>query len=235
MTPEKENIRGNDALNLIEQVRRDRTLVNMRMPETDMELLTVIDGIQTSKNGRVFAVDVPVDLKRALDSIVYGSLKFEFMDSKKVPCEFTASTAEISADRIWVTFPDVIYREQKREDFRVEVPLRTRLCFRKDTDPYRMNVSNISMGGILITLRADARDAHILSVGEELRDIQLVFPSESVQIREAVVARMEEGVPARSVHFGIQFVGINEDERRVLKEILYKLQREFLARRAGTA
>ena len=235
MAAERENIRGKDVLNLIDQARRDKTLVNMRLLENDVELLTVIDGIQTSKNGRIFVVDVPEDLKKGLDAIDYRTLEFEFMDSKKVPCEFTASMAEILADRIWVMFPDVIYREQKRDDFRVEVPFRTRLCFRKDTVQYKMNVSDISMGGLLITLRVGARDAQILSVGEKLRDIELVFQSESVQVREALVIRMEEGILGRSVHFGVQFIGIHGDERRVLKEILYGLQREFLARRAGTA
>jgi len=222
-------------LNLIEQIQRNKTLVNMRLPETNMELLTVIEGIQSSKKGRVFVVDVPVDLKKGLDSLDYRILEFEFMDSNRVPCEFRASTAEISADGIWVMFPEVIYREQKREDFRVEVPLKTCLCFRKDTDQHKMNVSNISMGGLLITLRTGARRAQILSVGEKLRDIELVVKSERIQITEAEVVWMEEGVPAHSVHFGIQFTGIYGRDRRILKEILYKLQREFLARRAGTA
>lgn len=234
MAAERENVRGKDVLNLIDEVRRGKTLVNMRLLENDVEILTVIDGIQTSRKGQIFAVDVPEDLKKGLDAIDYRTLEFEFMDSNKVPCEFTASTAEISADRIWVMFPDVIYREQKRDDFRVEVPLRTSLCFRKDTVQYKMNVSNISMGGLLITLRVGARDAQILSVGEKLRDIELVFQSESVQVREALVIRMEEGIPGRSIHFGVQFIGIHGDERRVLKELLYKLQRLVLARRAGT-
>lgn len=235
MTGEKERLRGKDALNLIEQVQRDRTLVNMRLLKNGIELLTVIDNIQTSKKGRIFAVDVPADMKGGLDFVDYGSLEFEFLDSNKVPCGFTTSAAEISADRIWVMFPDVIQREQKREHFRIEAPLSAKLSFIKDMVRYLLNVSNISMGGLLVTLRIGAKRDRVLSVGENLRDIQLVFPSDSVQIQEAVVAWEDEGVMARSVHFGIQFTGIHPDERRALKEILYNLQREFLARRAGTA
>ena len=235
MAAEIENIRGKDVLNLIDQVRRGKTLVNMRLLENDVELLTVIDGIQTSRNGRIFAVDVPKDLKKGLDAIDYRTLEFEFIDSKKVPCGFTASTSEILADKIWVIFPDVIYREQKREHFRIEAPLRATFCFKKDDVQHLMRVSNISMGGLRITVRTGPGESQILSVGEKLRDIELIFSSESVKIKAAVVAWVEKGVLAPIVHFGIQFTGIHGNERRVLKEILYKLQREFLARRAGTA
>lgn len=235
MTAERENIRGKDVLNLIDQVRRDKTLVNMRLLENDVEILTVIDGIQTSRNGQIFAVDVPEDLKKGLDAIDYWTLEFEFMDSKKVPCEFTASTSEILGDKIWVMFPDVIFREQKRGHFRIEAPLRARLCFKKDNVHHLMNVGDISMGGLLITLRAGARESQILSVGEELRGIELICSAESVKIKEAVVVWMDEGILAPSFHFGIQFTDIHGNERRVLKEILCELQREFLARRAGTA
>jgi len=233
MAAERENIRGKDVLNLIDQVRRGKTLVNMRLLENDVELLTVIDGIQTSRNGPIFAVDVPENVKKDLDAIDYRTLEFEFMDSKKVPCGFRASTLEILGDKIWVMFPDVIYREQKREHFRIEAPLGARLCFEKDNAQHLMSMSDISMGGLLITLRAGARDSQILSVGEELRGIELICSSESVKIKKAVVAWMDEGVLAPRVQFGIQFTDIHGDERRVLKEILYELQREFLARRAG--
>jgi len=235
MAAERENIRGKDVLNLIDQVRRGKTLVNMRLLENDVELLTVIDGIQTSRNGPIFAVDVPENVKKDLDAIDYRTLEFEFMDSKKVPCGFRASTLEILGDKIWVMFPDVIYREQKREHFRIEAPLGARLCFEKDNAQHLMSMSDISMGGLLITLRAGARDSQILSVGEELRGIELICSSESVKIKKAVVAWMDEGVLAPRVQFGIQFTDIHGEERRVLKEILYELQREFLARRAGRA
>ena len=235
MTGEKENLRGKDALNLIEQVQRDRTLINMRLRKSGIELLTLIDDIETSKKGGVFAVDLTADMKVGLDSANYDSLEFEFLDSNKVPCGFTAHAAEITFDRLWVMLPDVIHREQKREHFRVEAPLSARLCFTKDTVNYMLNVSNISMGGILVTLRIGANRDRILTVGERIQDIQLAFPSDSVQIREAVVAWKEEGVVGRSIHFGIQFTGMRIDQRRILKEILYDLQRAFLARRAGTA
>jgi c-di-GMP-binding flagellar brake protein YcgR len=235
MAGRKENIRGKDVSNLIEQVQRDRTLVNMRLSNTDMELLTLVDDIQTSKRGRMFAVDLTADLKKRLDSTNDASLRFEFTDSNKVPCEFTSSPVEISADRIWVLFPNVIYREQKREHFRIEAPLGTRLCFTKDTEKHLMNVSDISMGGILVTLRIGVRHDRILSVGERLRDIEITFPSDRVQVQEAVVVRQEERTLTRTVHFGIQFKAIDGNEKRALKEILYNLQREFLARRAGTA
>jgi len=231
----KEHIRGRDILNLIEQVQREKTLVNMRLRKTDMELLTLIDGIQLSKRGPAFAVDLHADLKDGLDSMDDPSLKFEFTDSNKVPCEFIASPVEISNDRIWVLFPDVIYREQKREHFRIEAPLGTRLCFTKDAETYQMNVSDISMGGILVTVRIKSSRDRILSVGERLLDIEIIFPLDRLQIREAVVVRQEERAPNHTFHFGIQFKAIDGNERRALKAILYNLQREFLARRAGIA
>jgi len=234
MTGTKDHIRGKDVLNLIEQLQREKTLVNMRLRNTDMELLTLIDGVQLSKKGPAFAIDLHSELIEALDSSDDPVLKFEFTDSNKVPCEFTASPTEISDDRIWVLFPGVIYREQKREHFRIEVPLGSRLCFTKNKTEYLLNVSDISMGGVRVTFRIGGGRNRIINIGERLRDIEIIFPEERLKIREAVVVREEQGIPGRTINFGIKFKAIDGDERRALKGILYDLQREFLARRAGT-
>jgi c-di-GMP-binding flagellar brake protein YcgR len=235
MAVHRENIRGRDILNLIEQVHRDRTLINMRLLDSDMELLTLIDDIQTSKRGWLFSVDLAPDLKQRLDSTNDPSLRFEFTDANKVPCEFITSPVEISTDRVWLLFPDVIHREQKREHFRIETPIGTRVCFQKNGEAHQLNVSDISMGGILATVRIKGRHRHILSVGDRLLDIDICFPSTRLRIREAVVIRQEERMSPLTLYYGIQFKAVDIDENRSLKEILYSLQREFLARRAGIA
>jgi len=234
MGVERENIRGKDVSNLIERIQEDRTLINMQLMENGQELLTLIDDIRSAKNGLLFAVDMSEDLKNS-GSADFLALKFQFLDANKVPCEFIASSVEISDNRIWVMFPEVIYREQKREHFRIEAPLGARVSFRKGDATFRMNVSNISMGGLLVTIRVRATDANFLSVGERLQDTELVFSTQIVRIKDAVVAWAEGDVLAPSAHFGIQFTAIDEVERRLLKRVLYELQREFLARRAGTA
>jgi c-di-GMP-binding flagellar brake protein YcgR len=235
MMRRKDSIRGKDISNLIEQVQRDRTLLNMRLRNSDLELLTLIDSIQASKRGQVFSVDLTAELKERLDAMEETSMQFEFTDSNKVPCEFTASPVETSEGMVWILFPDVIYREQKREHFRIEVPLGSRLCFEKNGETYRLNVSDISMGGVLVTVRIRERHQEILTVGDRLRDFEIVFPSTRLQIRDAVVVRQEERTMPRTIHYGIQFKAVDIAEKRALKEILYNLQREFLARRAGIA
>jgi len=206
----------------------------MRLHNTDLEMLTLIHAIQPSKKGHMFGVDLTADLKQRLAVAGDAALRFEFVDSNRVPCEFTASPVDVSNDTIWVLFPEVIYREQKREHFRIEVPLGTRFCFKKGAETCQMNVSDISMGGVLVTRRVTGRREQVLSVGDRLRDVEIVFPSHCLKVQEAEVVRQEER-PPRTIHFGIQFKSLDLDERRVLKHILYDLQREFLARRAGTA
>ena len=235
MTWRKENIRGKDVSNLIQQVQRDRTLVNMRLLNSDLELLTLIDDIQASKEGPLFSVDLTPELSQGLHARDEASIRFEFTDSNKVPCEFVASPVEISTDRVWLLFPDVIHREQKREHFRIETPIGTRVCFQKNGEAHQLNVSDISMGGILVTVRIKGRHRHILSVGDRLVDIDICFPSARLRIREAVVVRQEERMSPLTIYYGIQFKAVDIEESRSLKEMLYSLQREFLARRAGIA
>lgn len=234
MIVQKESIRGKDVSNLIEQVWQDRTLINMRFMEDDQELLTVIDGVRSTRKGLLFAVDLSDELKgtESADSL---ALKFEFLDANKVPCEFTGTSVEISDNRIWVMFPEVIYREQKREHFRVEAPLGAKVRFKKDDVVYKMNVSNISLGGLLVTIRVRTKDFQVLRVGEKLQDTELVFTGQVVKVKGAVVVWAEENILTPSAHFGIQFTAVDGVERRLLKTTLYELQRKFLARRAGTA
>lgn len=231
----KEQIRGKERVNLIERVHKDKPLVNMRLPAHDYEVLTVIDDIDTTKEGGLFAVDIPEDLREALIDMDCWSVAFEFMDGNKVPCTFTTSSASISGDKMWILFPDVIYREQKREHFRVEAPLEASLCFKKDEVQYRLNVSNISMGGLLITIRTAMGDTRLPRVGERLVDVEFVLAAGSVHIQEALVAWMDRGASLSTIQLGIQFIRLGRDERHLLREIVYELQREFLARRAGRA
>jgi len=234
MLRQQEELRGKDVSNLIEQVQSNRTLVNMRLHNTDLELLTLIHAIQPSRKGHMFGVDLPPDLKQRVAVMYDGVLIFEFVDSNRVPCKFTALPVEASNDTLWVLFPEVIYREQKREHFRIEAPLRTRFCFKRDEEFYRMPVSDISMGGALVTRRIAGGRDQVLHVGDRLRDVEITFPSHCLKVREAVVVRQEERVP-RTLFFGIQFKSLKQNEKRALKHILYDLQRKFLARRAGTA
>ncbi|MFO7985853.1 MAG: PilZ domain-containing protein [Desulfatiglandaceae bacterium] len=231
----REKIRGRETVNLIEQVWKNKPLVNMRLSAHDFEILTVIDGIETSKKGRVFAVDVPVDLKEGFDAMDHWSVEFQFTDANRVPCRFTTFSAGIWDDKMWILFPEVIYREQKREHFRVEAPLKASFCLKKDETQYMLNVSNISMGGLLVTVRTGPGYPQILHVGERLKDTEIVLASGSVHIKEAVVRWTDKGALASTIQFGIQFTGMHQEERRFLREIVYELQRAFLARRAGTA
>mgnify|MGYP006292849781 CR=1 FL=1 len=224
-----------ETLNLIEQVCESKALVNMRLMDHDFEILTVIDDIEFSKKGFLFTVDVPEKMKKKLDGMDHLSVEFEFTDLNKVPCWFTSFSTGMSDNKMCVLFPDVIHREQKREHFRVEAPLEARLCVIKDSNEHFFNVSNVSMGGLLITVRAGTPNAKILGVRERLRDMEFVLSLGSVHIKEAVVVwKAEEALPS-TTHFGIKFTKMDKDQRRVLRDIVYELQRAFLARRAGTA
>ncbi len=235
MVANKERVRGKERVHLIEQVQKDKPLINMRVPARDYEILTVIDGIEISKKGNVFAVDVPEDVRKGFDEEDACPLEFEFVDANDVPCTFTSSSAGISDDKVWILFPEVIYREQKREHFRVEVPLEASLRFSRDDMTYLLNVSNISMGGMLITVRTGKKDAPFLGVGEKLQDAEFVLTSGSIHIQAAEVAWVDEGASMSTVQMGIQFTRIDRDQRCLLRDTVYELQREFLARRAGTA
>ena len=225
-------IQGKNRFDIFEQLRKDKTLIQMRLLGADYEQLTIIIGIQARKNMLFFLIDYPKGFKEAVSDVEVWEMRFEFIGNDNLQYIFKTSDGEISGNEIWIKFPEFIEKIQRREHFRIEVPLGTKLHFEKKSAGIEMNVIDISLRGALVT---SIQKNAILKSREDLIDVQLVFPSKKkdlmVHIKKASVKRMGRNAPMERYTYILYFAMIKKNEEAALTKIIYELQRKLLQKR----
>ena len=225
-------IKDKERFTILKQLEKDKTLIKMRLPGTDYERLTMITGIRTRKKENFFLIDNPKGFKEVVSRIDILEMRFEFVGNDNLLYVFRTSGGEISDDKILIRFPEGIERIQRRKHFRVETPFETKLYFEKDSVMFEMNILNISLGG---DLAFSVGKEAILKVGDEFRDLKLVFPSENedmiVQVKMASVRRVEEEQGMNRFRYGFYFIEIGKSDKKVLNEVIYELQKDYLRKR----
>jgi c-di-GMP-binding flagellar brake protein YcgR len=225
-------IQGKKKFDIFEQLRKDKTIIKMRLLGADYEQLTIIIGIQAIKDMLFFLIDYPKGFKEAVSDVEVWEMRFEFIGNDNLPYIFKTSGGEIIGNEIWIRFPESIEKIQRREHFRIEVPLGTKLHFKKKSAGIEMKVIDISLRGVLVnSIQKNA----ILKSREDLIDVQLVFPSEKkdlmVHIKKASVKRMGKNAPMERYSYILYFAMIEKNEEAALTKIIYELQKKVLQKR----
>jgi len=179
-----------------------------------------------------FLIDYPKGFKEAVSDVEVWEMRFEFIGNDNLQYIFKTSDGEISGNEIWIRFPEFIEKLQRREHFRIEVPLGTKLHFEKKTAGIEMDVIDISLRGALVT---SIQKNAILKSREDLIDVQLVFPSEKkdlvVHTKKVSVKRVEKDSQSKRYTYGLYFAKTEKDEEALLTKIISKLQIKFLQKK----
>jgi hypothetical protein len=235
---ERQKIQGKSIFNILKQLRNDKTLVNLHILDTNYEHLTIITGIRPKNNPPLFRIDDSEGLRETIADTDKMRIRFEFTGRDKTLHTFRTSGGEIYTKEIWIRFPDVIERIQRREYFRLEVPMGTKLFFRTATAQCEMDVIDVSVGGVLgvfVNLKNEIEKGSKLEAGETLGDLQLVFPSKEeelgVYIKGSLIKRVEKDPQTKRYRYALQFTEIQKSEEKALLQIIFRFQREFLRKR----
>jgi c-di-GMP-binding flagellar brake protein YcgR len=220
---------------ILEQLKADGTLVSIQMPERDYQNITVVTEIIQSGKQNHFYIDLPAGFKEVAITRGGWRLSFEFTGRDKVKYSFLAKGQKIERDQVLVDFPEAIDRKQRRQDFRVKPPMGTFFDFTlKDTD-YQASVINISLGGILIIRTKGIEKKPLLHVNQTLLNTRVLFTVEEAQvkvkIKKAIVRRIEEGPEKTRYRYAFQFIDIDRENRQILLQNIYQVQREMLLRK----
>ena len=232
-----ERIRHKSRLNIFRQLKRDKTLIRMHLLGHQYERLTVVTGIRNQQKTPFFLIDCPQGFKKAAAGIDDCRIRFEFTGKDKIKYVFRTSGKTLFGKEICIRFPEVIERIQRRRHFRLTPPLGTLLFINAKPTIRKMNVIDISEGGVLgalnkgVSLSADP----LFKVGHHLKDMELIFPAEVetilVQIKEAIIRRLgKDPVTGRST-CAFQFMDIEKYPRKTLIELIYQFQRDILRNR----
>ncbi|MDY6791224.1 MAG: PilZ domain-containing protein [Thermodesulfobacteriota bacterium] len=233
-----EKIEGQHIADILTTIKKDKTLIKMRLTGKNYECLTIITNVYPNKKNRTFMIDSPKDFQPASGGLNNLKMNFKFTGKDNLSYSFKTSGGEIHHDEIKVNFPDFINRKQRRKDFRLEVPAGTKLHVRINSKLLKMNVIDVSLGGTLIALvghMPEIEEKHFLKVGDCFEDIELLFPLEGKffksKIKKATIVRAVKGSLKPKNCCALQFVSIDKNEQKSLTKFIYKYQQQLLRKR----
>ena len=231
-------IEGNAIKEIFKELIRDKTFIRIRLIEGDYERLTLMTGIRKKLRNQIFQIDYPQGFKEAVAGSSNWKADIAFTGNDNLKYSFIATGGQILQDEIRIPFPRSIQRHQRRKHFRLDAPDGTTLTFNVKADVCKEKVIDISLGGAMIALVYPGdKDPNGLPfiIGDVLRDVELIFPSETgdqkIDIKKAVVVRIEDGRSGPQKYCGLQFIEIEKNQIKALTEFIYNYQRRFLRKR----
>jgi c-di-GMP-binding flagellar brake protein YcgR len=235
---ESETIKGAAIRKLFEDLRQHKTPLKLTVVDTDEGHLTRITALVNRNQAPHFVIDTPQGLAHATAKTAPRHFLFEFTGKDHVKYTFRAIGVEIDDNRIYVKCPREVERWQRRELFRLNAPLGTKLCLSHDALRYELDVIDISIGGTLATLVLSGPhdpDAPPFDDARILKNIELVFPSEimrqPIQIKTVQLKRLKPNSEKTGYEVAFEFDKINTREQKRLTDLIYRLQRQALRHR----
>ena len=238
---EIEKIRGAAILKLLTELHQDKTPLKIRWTDDDGGYSIHIAHIQKRKRTFHFLLNSQDNFLKTWESVNPSRLRFEFVDKENIKYAFETGPGELSRKALWIAFPEVIHRYQRRSLFRLDAPPGTRLFFDINDVRYKLLVINVSLGGTLgVLVSLTKRMEHELTLHKPhiLKNVELVFPSKKqieqdsvVRIKSCQIKRQKRNPVTQKFECAMEFMGIDEDEQKKLTQLFYRWQREYLRRR----
>ena len=235
---EFEKIEGAAIPKLFEELLHHKTLLKLTIVGTDDEHLTLITALVNRNKVPHLVIDTPEGLHHAIAEIDPRHLHFEFTGKDHIKYTFRTIGGEIDKNRIYVKCPREVERWQRRELFRLNAPVGTKLCLPHDTVRYELDVIDISIGGTLATLvRTNSHDLETppFDDAQVLKGVELVFPSEimkqPIKIKTVQLKRLKLNSEKTGYEVAFEFYKISRGEQKRLTDLIYRLQRQALRHR----
>jgi hypothetical protein len=195
----------------------------------------LITNIRRQNGVPCFAIDYPRGFREVTAKVHSWRLRFECTGRDKLHYVFRTFGGEMVQGDIWLEFPEIIQRWQRRKNFRLELPSGTRIHFHLDEKDHEMHVHDISLGGALVSLEKASQKMLIEHIGKTLKHSTVVFSfrneETSVSIQEILVKRWEKDSYTGRYRYGLQFTQLEKDQEETLKRLIYRFQRGFLRKR----
>ena len=221
---------------VLQEVAEEQTLMRVHITGHDYERLTLITDMRNDAGVDLFCIDMPDGLPEALKKKPTTRLHFEFTGKDRLPYKFESEIKQVSAREVLLSFPDVIFRYQARNDFRIRTPGKTEIITDMEGTTIRLSVQNISLGGAFCHCRNHHKT--VVETCQEIVNAALLFTLNDecveVKIKKIELRRIEP--LHRPKHFGVayEFTEMKADTKRQLTQLIYELQREFLQNRLKT-
>jgi c-di-GMP-binding flagellar brake protein YcgR len=207
----------------------------MNLLGQDYERLTMIIGVQNKKEPFYFLIDYPGEFETAIKKTRQWNIYFEFIGKDRVTYRFRTLGGHISGGDISISFPEMVERIQRRGRFRMRAPTSAKMVVSRDAKCHEFSVINLSEGGILVEMDRDAANGPVFQTGDYLGKPAILFSEyrrqAQVNIKEALVKRIEKTPGTLSYRYALQFTELKPATKRELRDLIYRFQRDFLKKR----
>ena len=228
-----ERIIGNKISQLLDQLKKDRIILDIQVLGLDYEGLTMITDINIAKG--YFLIDFPGGFDAVKKSAVGKRCFFEFSDQSKIHYNFRAPIESLIKDNIKINFPDFIERTQRRRFFRVAVPSGTKLFCRLNNIKYEFDVINISEGGVLIGIKSKYHDNAVLYKNGIINRFTIMAKNDdstvNLSLETAEIVRLENHKDRGRYNYALKFTGVDRAESEKIRRFVYDCQRRILKQR----
>ena len=183
-------------------------------------------------NSEKLLIDKPVDWPKQLS----GKIVVRFRDESNLMNHYTVQIQSITSDSIITGFPVELYKLQRRDHFRVELPSGIIISMtHQDQKKSGFSAKDISASGVMVFRKR----VQVFDVGEKLENICIRDGKEkptgshgeetSLKVRDAEVVRISFLEELNLHYAGVMFFPTKKEEEDLLKYVR-KLELEDLRR-----
>ena len=231
-----DRINGKKRFALFDQLQKDRVVVKLTLLGEEYERLTIITGVSTENGTPYVIIDIPTGFRETFQYDKKKKVLFDFVGKDKILYSFRTVVGRINENDIWMEFPEFIERVQRRRFYRIAPPVGTKIYFEVDFRKYEAGVVNLSEGGLLITQSEQFQKEVKLSDGEYVKNINLICEEQRLRfqigIKKGVIKRRAKNPNTSRYTYAIQFIGIEDREKKELQDWIFRVQREFLRKQS---
>jgi c-di-GMP-binding flagellar brake protein YcgR len=228
-----ERISGKQKKDLLEELKKDRLVLQLVLAGRNYERLTMITGFESDKGkGAILLIDCPRGFSEDVPDGVGAGVTIEFQGKDRVQYAFKSRIVRVTESDLFLELPESIARVQRRNHFRIAPPKGTRVSFIQFGQAIQGEPVNLSEGGVLLQpMQRGGR----LSVGETIQNLRLRCSLENLSadilVEKAVVRREHPDNETGKVSYAMQFQQMDARDKRALHEFIFNCQREILMKR----
>ncbi|XOV88270.1 MAG: flagellar brake protein [Pseudomonadota bacterium] len=213
---------------IIRGLASSRTALTLALNDSDQWLNSIVLDVTAD---RMILDDV---VHRGTDAEVQAGSVFSARSRVKgIPVSFSSRVMRIGANRagkfLECSLPEYLRYAQKRTSYRLSLPssLRPQLFFRVGEEELEATVRDISEGGAKVLLKGE----HPLALGEETSECELLLDESSVLTTNARICHLRTDARRQISEIGLQFMTLQPQERRLLRDWIFKFERQRLRNR----
>jgi c-di-GMP-binding flagellar brake protein YcgR len=229
-----ERVTGQNLINMIETLKKEKTIIKLLIPGAGIEGLSIVVGIKTGDSQPGFIIDFPAGVGIGIFYAQGSRIVIEFNDREKINYRLRSVIASVTKQQIFIAIPEFIQRLQRRNFFRIVSPIGTRVIINDGNKKYELDVIDISEGGALISHPVKYHDENKFFKGAVTPLLILHKNGNSIQsikVNKAEIIRAGKVVETGNFNYALKFLDYDKKDADILRNFIYSCQRRMIQKK----